>query len=79
MIIEIEGYFNQTVLQADENYSLEEIEKISLDLKNKIQIIDKLPRELCKYYNMIEVNKNKEIKVDMVIDTDTDRIYKPYY
>ncbi|AHM67175.1 hypothetical protein LK13_04890 [Paenibacillus polymyxa] len=79
MIIEIEGYFNQTVLQADENYSLKEIEKIYLDIKNKIQIIDKLPKELCKYYNMIEVNKNKEIKVDMVIDTDTDRIYKPYY
>ncbi|WP_031461878.1 hypothetical protein [Paenibacillus polymyxa] len=79
MIIEIEGYFNQTVLQADENYSLKEIEKIYLDIKNKIQIIDKLPKELCKYYNMIEVNKNKEIKVDIVIDTDTDRIYKPYY
>ncbi len=38
MIIEIEGYFNQTVLQADENYSLKEIEKIYLDIKNKIQI-----------------------------------------
>ncbi|MEB4782777.1 hypothetical protein ACT3XG_17270 [Paenibacillus polymyxa] len=60
-------------------YSLKEIEKIYLDIKNKIQIIDKLPKELCKYYNMIEVNKNKEIKVDMVIDTDTDRLYKPYY
>ncbi|AET61214.1 hypothetical protein HPL003_22450 [Paenibacillus terrae HPL-003] len=79
MIIEIEGYFNQALLQADDNYSVKEIEQIYLDLKTKIKLIDELPKELCENYNMIEINKTIEKKVDMVIDTDTDRIYKPYY
>lgn len=79
MIIEVDGYFNQALLQSDVNYSLEEMEQIYLVLKTKIELIDELPKLLCEHYNMLEIDKNIENKVDIVIDTDTDRIYKPNY
>lgn len=55
------------------------MKQIYLDLKNKIEVIDELPKTLCKDYNMIEITKTIDNKVDIVIDTDTDRIYKPNY
>ncbi|MGG4108382.1 hypothetical protein AAXB25_31275 [Paenibacillus lautus] len=79
MIIEVDGYFKQAILHTKENYSLEEIEQIYLDLKTKVELIDEIPKLLCKDYNMIEIDKNIVNKVDIVIDTDTDRTYKPYY
>ncbi|WP_348620212.1 hypothetical protein [Paenibacillus polymyxa] len=79
MIIEIDGYFNSVLLQSDENFSLNEIEGIYLDLKAKIKVIDEIPNRFCKEYNMIEIDKAIKNKADIVIDTDTDRIYKPVY
>ncbi|MNI98593.1 hypothetical protein D3C73_1574680 [compost metagenome] len=50
-----------------------------LDLKSKIESLTELPIVFCTTYNMTEINRTNETKPDIVIDTDTDRIYKPQY
>ena len=50
-----------------------------LELKNEIESITELPKAFCTRYNMTELIRTNETKPDIVIDTDTDRIYKPQY
>ncbi|MNP66204.1 hypothetical protein D3C76_1618840 [compost metagenome] len=79
MIIEIDGYFYQALLQSTQNYSIRTIKEMYLDLKSKIESLTELPIVFCTTYNMTEINRTNETKPDIVIDTDTDRIYKPQY
>lgn len=79
MIIEIDGYFYQALLQSSHNYSIRTLKVMYLELKNEIESITELPKAFCTRYNMTELIRTNETKPDIVIDTDTDRIYKPQY
>ena len=79
MIIELDGYSYQALLQSYQNYSISEMKEMYLELKVKIESLSELPKAFCTTYNMIEINKTIETKPDIVIDTDTDRIYSPQY
>lgn len=43
-----------------------------------VKIID-LPYIFCRLHCYEQIPYDDEIEVDFVIDTDTDRIYSPYY
>jgi len=79
MLIEIDGYFNQTVLSTEEDLSEREIREFYEQLKNEGISWVELSELFCNRFNMKIEEKIDGIRIDIVIDTDTDRIYKPYY
>jgi len=38
-----------------------------------------LPKVFCRLHNFEQIPYDNNIEVDFVIDTDTDRIYSPFY
>lgn len=79
MIIEIDGYFYQALLQSTQYYSTSAMKEMYFELKSRIESLSELPKAFCTTYNMIEIIRTNETKPDIVIDTDTDRIYRPHY
>ncbi|KOP67261.1 hypothetical protein AMS62_19910 [Bacillus sp. FJAT-18019] len=79
MIVEIDGYFDRTLLHSEKDLSERELRKIYDQIKNEGISWRELPNTLCNRYNMKKVGILEGIRIDIVIDTDTDRIYKPHY
>lgn len=79
MIVEIDGYFDRTLLYSKKDFSERELRKIYDQLKNEGISWRELPNTLCEKYNMKKAEIVEGIKIDIVMDTDTDRIYKPHY
>lgn len=78
MIIEIDGYFLRTILRSDKEFSKGDLINMYDDLKNNISR-KQLPETLCRLYSMEKQEEMEGLRIDIVIDTDTDRIYKPQY
>lgn len=79
MIIEIDGYFAQAYLKADRDYSLDELSSLYARLSSKAASVHDLAIMFCETSRMIPIEGTSELKPDVVMDTDTDRIYKPRY
>lgn len=79
MIIEIDGYFLRTILRSDKELSKDEIKNIYEDLRRKGTSCKQLPETFCRLYNMEIQEEIEGLRINIVIDTDTDRIYKPQY
>lgn len=79
MIIEIDGYFLSTILCSDKEFSKGDLINMYDDLKNKGIPRKQLPETLCRLYSMEKKEEIEGLRIDIVIDTDTDRIYKPQY
>ncbi|WP_337100107.1 hypothetical protein [Paenibacillus sp. YIM B09110] len=79
LIIEIDGYFHQALIYTSQDYSMMRISEMYIEIKRKIELLNELPRAFCTTYNMTEIESTNETKADIVIDIDTDRIYKPQY
>lgn len=78
MIIEIDGYYHQ-VLLIGKICSKRQLGKKYRKAKCLTCNIKELPDVLCQLYNFEQIPYNSIVKVDFVIDTDTDRIYSPFY
>ena len=78
MIIEIDGYFNQAILTG-RKCSKQQLKQMYLQAKELTLDTGNLPSIFCRLHNFEQVSYSEDIKVDFVIDTDTDRIYLPLY
>lgn len=78
MIIEIDGYYHQ-VLLSGEKCSKKQLWQKYLKAKKLTYEIQDLPNVFCRAYHFEQIQYDSDIEVDFVIDTDTDRIYSPFY
>ncbi|MCD1260733.1 hypothetical protein B5M42_018180 [Paenibacillus athensensis] len=77
MLIEIDGYFKQAWLQTTAAYTVAELRALYDDFQeNKGSLSLELDVWLCREHGM-SMLKNPSGNADIIIDTDTDRIYKP--
>ena len=78
MIIEIDGYFQQVFLSGKKCSRQQLIQKY-LQVKKLTYEMKGFPNVFCRIHNFEQIPCDCEIKVDFVIDTDTDRVYSPSY
>ena len=78
MIIEMDGYFNQAILTG-RKCSKQQLKQMYLQAKKLTLDTGNLPNIFGRLHNFEQIPYSKDIKVDFVIDTDTDRIYPPSY
>ena len=78
MIIEIDGFFNQALL-AGRTCSKQQLKQMYLRAKELSFDSSDLPNIFCRLHNFQQIPYSDDIKVDFVLDTDTDRIYSPLY
>lgn len=79
MIVEIDGYFDRTLLLSEKDLSEGKLREIYDQLKSEGISWRELPDILCKRYNMKKDEKLESVIIDIVIDTDTEQIYRPHY
>ncbi|WHY94424.1 hypothetical protein QNK12_13540 [Neobacillus cucumis] len=78
LIIEIDGYFIQ-VLLIGKKCSKQQLKQKYLQAKELSFEIKDLPNVFCRLHNFEQIPYDGDLKVEFVIDTDTDRIYSPFY
>jgi hypothetical protein len=76
LIIEIDGYF-QTVLLTVKKCTKQQLIQKYIQAKELTFEIKDLPNVFCRLNNFELIPYDGDLKVDFVIDTDTDRIYTP--
>ena len=78
MIIEIDGFFKQALLTG-RKCSKQQLKQMYLQAKELTFAPSDFPNVFCRLHNFEQVPYSEDIKVDFVVDTDTDRIYSPSY
>ena len=78
IIIEMDGYFQQ-VLLTGKTCSKKELREKYLIAKELTLEIGDFPHVFCSLHNFVQLPYTNQLKVDFVIDTDTDRIYSRSY
>ncbi|MGE6258440.1 hypothetical protein ACQKCU_11080 [Heyndrickxia sporothermodurans] len=78
MIIEMDGYFLH-VLLTGKRCSKAQLKLKYLQAKEITYEIKDLPAIFCRLHNYEQISYVSDVKVDFVIDTDTDIIYSPSY
>jgi hypothetical protein len=73
MIIEIDGCFSQAILTG-RKCSKQQLKQMYLQAKQVTLYTGDLPNIFCSLHNFEQVTYSEDIKVNFVIDTDTDRI-----
>jgi hypothetical protein len=76
LIIEIDGYFHQ-VLLSGKKCTKHQLKQKYLNAKELSFEIKDLPGIFCRFHNFEQIPYDNDVKVEFVIDTDTDRIYSP--
>ena len=78
LIVEIDGYFQQVFLSG-KKCSREQLKQKYLQVKKLTCEMKDFPNIFCRIHNFEQIPNVCDIKVDFVIDTDTDRVYSPSY
>lgn len=78
LIIEIDGFYQQ-VLLIGEICTKQQLQQKYRQTKKQARHTREIPDVFCKLYNFKKIPYNINLKVDFVIDSDTDRIYSPFY
>lgn len=78
MIIEIDGYCHQVLLKG-KKCSKQELKQKYLQAKKLTHDIKDLPTIFLRLHKFEPLPYAVDVKVEFVIDTDTDRIYSPSY
>lgn len=78
IIIEIDGFFNQALLTG-RKCSKKQLKQMYLQAKELTFDPSNFPNVFGRLHNFEQVPYSEDIKVDFVLDTDTDRIYSPSY
>jgi hypothetical protein len=78
MIIKIEGYFFQNLITGHQ-CTQEELYQKYIQAKIITLNIRDLPDIFCRLHNFNRLRFEDDTEVGYVIDTDTDRIYRPIY
>ncbi|MEK5027440.1 hypothetical protein [Paenibacillus sp. FSL M7-1046] len=78
LLVEIDGYFHRSYISGAK-CTKQELKQKYLKVKEQVTDLSDLPEVFYKLYNFEQLPLKGEVEVDFVIDTDTDRIYKPSY
>lgn len=78
LIINIDGYHHQVLVSGKKCTKRQLVDKYRHTKELSDEIRD-LPKLFCILHNFDEIPYDFNMKVDFVIDTDTDRIYSPSY
>ena len=78
LIIEIDGYFHQALVTGKTCSKQQLNDKYVLAKELTYEISD-FPNVFCRLHHFERIPYDSEMAVDFVIDTDTDRIYRPTY
>lgn len=78
MIIEIDGYYHQVLLWG-KRCSKQQLNQKYQQAKEETYELKNLPQVFCRLHNYEQISYDCDIKIEFVIDTDTDRIYLPSY
>ena len=76
MIIEIDGYYKQSLLRGND-CTLNELKEIYEAILKVSDSAFEVASILCSDYNFEEVSLNEIVNIRYVIDTDTQIVYKP--
>lgn len=79
MIIETDGYFSRMHLRSEKDISEKEIREFYDQLRIEGISWAEIPDKLCERFDLRKEEIHEGIRVDFVIDTDTELIYKPRY
>jgi hypothetical protein len=77
MLVEIDGYFHRVHITGAKCTKQELKQKFLQARKLTFDIRD-LPDVFCRFHSFEQIPLDNNVVIDFVIDTDTDRIYKPY-
>ncbi|WP_246313927.1 hypothetical protein [Paenibacillus foliorum] len=78
MLVEFDAYYHRVHI-IGVKCNKQELKQKYLQAKNLTSIIRDLPDVFCKLHSFEQIPLDNNVKADFVIDTDTDRIYKPIY
>ncbi|WP_075980156.1 hypothetical protein [Bacillus massilinigeriensis] len=78
LIVKIDGYYHQVLIKG-KKCSKQELMKRYINAQALTTDILELPAIFYRVNCFDQLAYNEDIEVDYVIDTDTDRIYKPSY
>lgn len=78
MIIEIDGFFNQALLTG-RKCSKQQLKQMYFQAKKLTFDSSDFSNVFCRLHNFEQIPYSEDIKVDFILDTDTDRIYSPSY
>ncbi|MFD0618279.1 hypothetical protein ACFQZR_12475 [Paenibacillus sp. GCM10027629] len=78
MVIEIDGFYCR-VLITGKKCSKQELKQKYIQAKKLALHIRDVPEIFCRLHNFEQLRYEGDIQVDIVIDTDTDKIYEPNY
>jgi hypothetical protein len=79
LIIEIEGFLNNQILITSKKCSKQQLKQMYFQAKKITYESKDFPDVFCRLYNFERIVYSDDIRVDYVLDTDTDRIYSPSY
>lgn len=78
MLVKIDGYFHCVHITGCK-CSKQELRQKYVQAKRMTSDIRDLPNVFCRLHSFEQITLDSDNEVDFVIDTDTDRIYKPSY
>ncbi|AWB43903.1 hypothetical protein DCC85_06490 [Paenibacillus sp. CAA11] len=73
MLVEIDGYYSQSIVYGRDCNDVE-LKRMYRNALAEVRDIKELAEVFCKMHNFVIVPYSKDIQVDFVIDTDTNRI-----
>ena len=76
MIIEIDGFYKQSLLRGNE-CTLDELKEIYEEILKVSDSAIEVTSILCSNYNFEEISLNESVNVRYIIDTDTQIVYEP--
>jgi len=79
LIIELDGYFLHKYLLSNSDLEISELERVFGQITVRGERPEGIYEYLCKEYGMKEIEKINDRRIDIVIDLDTFKIYKPIY
>ena len=79
MIIMFDGYFHEEIVLIGRKYSKQQLKKMYIEARKQTFDEKELTDVFCRLYGFEKIPHETEIRVDFVLDTDTDIIYIPHY
>lgn len=78
LLVEMDGYFHQVLLTGKKCF-YQQLKQKYFQAKKLAYHTKDLPIVFCRLHHFECVSYDCTVKIDFVIDTDTDRIYSPSY
>lgn len=78
IIIEIDGYYEQVLLQGD-ICTRAELQRMYRQVKRQATHVRDIPEIFVAQYGFRRLRYDESVQVAFVVDTDTDRIYRRTY